>query len=160
MSKETQAVLLIFDGTEVDKATIVAITNALAECCGTAKVNTFVYSAKEIADMIIRNVGTAKTINLQSVDELSPEDNAIIYIGTVMKDALEAPYNNYNLFRALMKKIDELSTDHEERKRFMNALFILSQENLEVSRALMRKYHLSQEKIATIRNTYNFFTKL
>lgn len=166
MNKETRAVLIIFDGTELPNTVIDTIAKHIANIADAEKVDTFIYSAKEIASIIINNVGKPENASIEPKPiERTPEDQAIIFIGTIMKDALEAPYDGYVLFKALVNKIDELRNDlitqtgKEAYDQFMNALFILSQENLVVSKSLMKKYHFSQEKIATIKKTYNFVTK-
>ena len=166
MNKETRAVLIIFDGTELPATAIDTIANHIANIANTEKVDTFTYSAKEIAAAIMSNVGKIEVASVeQKREERTPEDQAIIFIGTIMKDALEAPFDGYVLFKALVNKIDELrnglitTAGKEAYDQFMNALFILSQENLVISKSLMKKYHFSQEKIATIKKTYNFVTK-
>lgn len=166
MNKETRAVLIIFDGTELPTTAIDTIANHIANIANTEKVDTFIYSAKEIASAIMSNVEKTEVASIEPKrEERTPEDQAIIFIGTVMKDALEAPYDGYVLFKALINKIDELRNDlitssgKKAYDQFMNALFILSQENLVVSKSLMKKYHFSQEKITTIKKTYNFVTK-
>jgi hypothetical protein len=95
-------------------------------------------------------------------EDRSPEDQAIIYLGTVLKGVLEAPFKEYDLMLGLVmyiQKVKEIGSEEENRK-LMNAFFILSRENLVVSESLMKKYHFTPRKISTIRKVYNFVTNL
>lgn len=162
MNKETRAIVLIFEGTEVSAETLDVIAAAIAAQCNTMTVDNFVYSSKEIADAIMRSdlkySGIAASPAVETVK--TPEDEAIIYIGTVMKEDLQKPFNKYTLSRAIIDKINSYVPGSENATRFVNALFILSQENLEVSRNLMKKYHFSVEKIAVFKKMYNALVKI
>lgn len=161
MSKETRAILLIYTGDQISQETIETIAAVIGAQCDTERIDNFVYSAEEIAAAIMQGKRADVATVKPKTQQLTPEDEAVVFIGNVMKDALEAPFDGYNLFKELMLKIDELrnSENTEMRKQFMNALFILSQENLVISKSLMKKYHFSQEKLMTIKKTYNFVTK-
>lgn len=162
MNKETRAIVLIFEGTEVSTETLDVIAAAIAAQCNTLTVDNFVYSSKEIADAIMRSdlkySGIATTPAVDTT--ITPEVEAIIYIGTVMKEDLQKPFNKYALSRAIIDKINSYVPGSEQATRFVNALFILSQENLEVSRNLMKKYHFSIEKIAVFKKMYNALVKI
>lgn len=162
MNKETRAIVLIFEGTEVSAETLDVIAAAIGAQCNTMTVDNFVYSSKEIADAIMRSdlkcSGIAASPAVETVK--TPEDEAVIYIGTVMKEDLQKPFNKYTLSRAIIDKINSYVPGSEDATRFVNALFILSQENLEVSRNLMKKYHFSIEKIAVFKKMYNALVKI
>jgi len=158
MSKQIQAVVFIYEGEVVSRA----IIDAMAKHLPADKANCFTFSYKEIVEMLVK-AAIKKEVDVdQSCEEPTPEDNAIIYIGTVMEQALKEPFDGYKFFRAVLNKIDEIKIhfSEEEHKRLMNALFILSQEDLEVSRKLLKKYHFSQEKILILKKVYNFVTTL
>lgn len=163
MNKETRAIVLIFEGTEVSAETLDVIAAAIAAQCNTLTVDNFVYSSKEIADAIMRSdlkYSGITAANPVTEATITPEDEAIIYIGTVMKEDLQKPFNKYTLSRAIIDKINSYVPGSEQATRFVNALFILSQENLEVSRNLMKKYHFSIEKIAVFKKMYNALVKI
>lgn len=156
MSKQIQAIVFIYEGEEVDQVTIGRMgANLPAD-----SANSFTFSYKEIVEMLVKAAIKKEVAVNQPCEETTPEDNAVIYIGTVMEQALKEPFDGYKLFRAVMNKVDEFKShfSEEEHKKLINALFILSQEDLEVSRALLRKYHFSQEKLLIMKKVYNFIT--
>ena len=162
MNKETRAIILIFEGTEVSEETLDVIAAAISAQCNTMTVDNFVYSSKEIADAIMKSdlkCGEARPTPV--IEETkTAEDEAIIYIGTIMEEDLKKPFNKYALSGAIIDKMRNYPPGSEEATRFINALFILSQENLEVSRNLMKKYHFSIEKIAIFKKMYNTLVKI
>lgn len=162
MNKETRAIILIFEGTEVSEETLDVIASAISAQCNTMTVDNFVYSSKEIADAIMKSdlkcSGTKPAPVIE--EKRTAEDEAIIYIGTIMEEDLKKPFNKYALSGAIINKIKNYAPGSEDATRFINALFILSQENLEVSRSLMKKYHFSIEKIAIFKKVYNTLVKI
>lgn len=93
--------------------------------------------------------------------ELTPEDNAAILIGTALADSI-ANYNASNFVKDILAKVEKCKRNpgKKENKAFMNALFILSNEDLRISKGLLDKYGLDPEKIAIIKKTYNFISSL
>lgn len=93
--------------------------------------------------------------------ELTPEDNAAILIGTTLADSI-ANYNASNFVKDILAKVEKCKRNpgKKENKAFMNALFILSNEDLRISKGLLDKYGLDPEKIAIIKKTYNFISSL
>jgi len=156
MNKQIQAVVFIYEG-EVVSGTII---DAMAKHLPADKANGFTFSYKEIVEMLVK-AAIKKEVDVdQSCEESTPEDNAVIYIGTVMEQALKEPFDGYKFFRAVLNKIDEFKIQYsaEDNTKLMNALFILSQEDLEISKTLLKKYHFSQEKILVLKKVYNFVT--
>lgn len=162
MNKETRSIILIFEGTEVSEETLDVIAAAISAQCNTMTVDNFVYSSKEIADAIMKSdLKCSGTRPAPVIEETkTAEDEAIIYIGTIMEEDLKKPFNKYALSGAIIDKIKNYAPGSAEATRFINALFILSQENLEVSRSLMKKYHFSIEKIAIFKKMYNTLVKI
>lgn len=156
MSKQIRTIVFIYEGEEPDEV----IIGRMAANLPTDRANSFTFSSKEIAEMFAEAMVKKGVAVNQPCEETTPEDNAVIYIGTVMEQALKEPFDGYTLFRAVMNKVDEFKShfSEEEHKKLINALFILSQEDLEVSRALLRKYHFSQEKLLIMKKVYNFIT--
>lgn len=93
--------------------------------------------------------------------ELTPEDNAAVLIGTILADSI-ANYNASNFVKDILAKVEKCKRNpgKKENKAFMNALFILSNEDLRISKGLLDKYGLDPEKIAIIKKTYNFISSL
>ena len=164
MPRETRAILFLFEGEQISRSTISRIGAEIGTVCNTEDVKAFVFSAQEIAELVLRNNGVMIHANVETSEpqqEKTPEEEALIYIGTIMETELKAPFNANTFVTALVKKIGEIRTsfDPEVNKRFMNAMFILSGDNLCISKSLMKKYRFSQEKINAIRQTYNFLAK-
>lgn len=156
---ETKAILLIFNGSAITEACLQQLGKVLAEYCNASTdVDTFVYNAKDIANAIVKKEGTGVIIKKE---EPTPIEASIIYLGNILEEALTAPFNSIELASAITDKVIKLKgVNEEQHRRFMNALFILSQEDLIVSKSLMRKYHFSQEKLLVFKKVYNLLTKL
>lgn len=155
---EVRALVILFNGYEPNEPALAKVGAALNESCSAENLNCFTFSAKDLAAMLL----TPTTVAHEQNEERTPEDEAVIYIGTLLEKDLKEPFDGYKFFRAVLNKIDEIKIhfSEEEHKRLMNALFILSQEDLEVSRKLLKKYHFSQEKILILKKVYNFVTTL
>ena len=164
MSRETRAILFLFEGEQIPKSTIGRIGAEIGTACNAENVKAFVFCSEEIAKLVLRNNGVIMHANIETPEpqqEKTPEEEAIVYIGEIMETELKAPFNANEFVTALVKKIGEIRTSFgpEVNQRFMNAMFILSGENLCISKNLMKKYKFSQEKINAIKQTYNFLTK-
>lgn len=105
---------------------------------------------------LVRKANNAKSTD----DDGTPEDEAVIYIGSIFKNEL-ANFNPSKFTGALANKIAEASNDpsKESNKRFMNSLFILSKDELLISQNLMKKYKLDRQRISLIKNVYNLLSK-
>lgn len=160
--REQRAIVIMYIGEEPSVETITNIAQQVAVNCNAQQnVDIEVYSPKDIANMLVSKAKKVAEEKIKDEDR-SPEDQAIIYLGTVLKGVLEAPFKEYDLMLGLVmyiQKVKEIGSEEENRK-LMNAFFILSRENLVVSESLMKKYHFTPRKISTIRKVYNFVTNL
>lgn len=160
MAKETRVILALYVGEESDELTRGAITAALRSYCGAEKQVNFVsFDAGEIATLITKaavKVETPVAAEVVELNKRTPEDEAVVVIGTIMKDEL-THFNATAFLASLMQKINEASVapNQESNKAFMNALFILSKEDLVISSSLLKKYKLNAQKIALIKRAYN-----
>ena len=157
---EARALVILFNGDEPNRAALANVGAALNESCSAENLNCFAFSAQDLATILLK-AGPITIASMQD-EEMTPEDKAVIYIGVLLEKDLKEPFDGYKFFRAVLNKIDEVKIhfSEEEHKRLMNALFILSQEDLEVSKKLLKKYHFSQEKILILKKVYNFVTTL
>lgn len=157
---ETRALVILFNGDEPNSAVLANVGAALNESCRAENLNCFTFSAQDLATILLKQYKFATVASTQ--EQMTPEDEAVVYIGILLEKDLKEPFDGYKFFRAVLNKIDEVKIhfSEEEHKRLMNALFILSQEDLEVSRKLLKKYHFSQEKILILKKVYNFVTTL
>lgn len=160
-----QAVVFLFTGNEPTPELLNEVGKTLAKFChAEGKMDIRVFSAEDLSNLVVANIMCTATKDRAKAKifplEKTAEEEAMIYLGTTMSTAFEAPFNEYNLMMALILQIEKTRSmaDSEPHKRLMNALFILSQENLVISKSLMEKYHFSVKKIATIKKVYNFVT--
>ena len=157
MTKETRALIILFCGEEVDEITRGLIITHLRKHCTSDSVEMIQLGSDEITKAIIEKVCKPddETKSSAVIAMRTPEDEAVIFIGTVMKDEL-SHFNAAHFISALTNKMAEASVNPhtEENKQFMNALFILSKEDLVISKSLLTKYKLSQQRIALIKKVY------
>lgn len=114
-----------------------------------------VMSDREVAAIIIEKAHESKEQKPEEVD-YTPEDQAIIFLGTVMKNELEKG-SKAIFVNGLINRIEKARKhpNREMSREFMNTLFILSQEDLTISAGLMTKYNFDEEKIAIVKEVYN-----
>lgn len=160
--RQQRAIVIMYIGEEPPAEMVHSIVAQVAiRCDAQQSIDVQTYSSKDIGNIL---VGKAKKIIEEATrdEDRTPEDQAVIYLGTVLKDTLEAPFNEYNLMVGLTLYIQKVKAtgSEEDNRKLMNALFILSRENLVVSESLMKKYHFTPRKISTIRKVYNFVTNL
>ncbi len=118
-------------------------------------VEIFDYNATDVAKIVSKDALEKSSVKMP--EDLTPEDHAVTYIGTIMRNEL-ANYNTNNFISSLITRINEASVhpENEDSRKFMNALFILSKEHLVVSKRVLAKYHMTQQKLDVIRRTYHF----
>ena len=153
-----RALVVFFVGEECNEIARGAIIANLRKNCNASDYSEVIeIEGSEIAkDWLKTAVDLDAPIgNAHVVEMRTPEDEAVIYIGTVMKDEL-THFNAAQFIASLSAKINEASVNphNEENKRFMNALFILSKEDLVISQNLLKKYKLNRQKIALIKRVY------
>lgn len=162
MARETRAIILLFEGNEVPIDVIGSIGTEVGTAVNASgDVTSFVFSAAEIAKAILG--GESKVIHFEkpAVEAESPADEAMIYLGNLFKSELEKTptvHAKRTLASAILNKINA-NPASEDSRRITNALHILSEENLDVSKAIMKKYHFTPEKIAVIKKTYNLLSQ-
>jgi hypothetical protein len=135
----------------------------VAKIAATFPVDADVVGADTLSDNEVA-AAVAKVVSFEAKKEeieLTPEDNATILIGTTLADSI-ANYNASNFVKDILAKVEKCKRNpgKKENKAFMNALFILSNEDLRISKGLLDKYGLDPEKIAIIKKTYNFISSL
>lgn len=111
---------------------------------------------REVAAIIIEKAREPEEKKATEAEATTPEDQAIIFLGTVMKHELE--HGSKAIFvNGLINRIEKARKrpDKEMSREFMNSLFILSQEDLNISVGLMKKYNFDEEKIAIVKEVFN-----
>lgn len=93
-------------------------------------------------------------LHKESVLGMSPEDHAAVYLGTMFESIFVSNVKGTKLMTALANGIKDLKNLHEERRKVLNAMKILSGTR-RASPAILKKYHLTGERISVIKDTYN-----
>lgn len=153
---------MVFTGEEPDQRMLANIAANIAANCMTDTVDHFVLGTDDIVKAI------ASTIPFNDVDALkeahpclTAEDNAAVFIGGLMKKELGKDYTPRFFMSALVGRINNAKKhpNNQLNREFMNALFILSQPDLNLSKTILAERNLDEDKIAIIRDTYNLMQK-
>ena len=157
--KETRAIILIFSGDEPDEHVIAEISQKLYAMCGAENVDPYTLDQKDLVLSAIKSLKSVPLVKECKEDTSckTPEDNAALFIGVKMKNQLGADYTPHFFIAALMNAINAARKrpNNQANKQFMNALFILSQPDLNLSKDILTEFNLDADKIAIIRDTYN-----
>lgn len=162
---QTRAILLIYEGEVApDDAFVIDLQRAVGAQSGAETVNAVVFNQQEIAQVLLASEhvsGVVKTMTKVAKNprvENTPEDKAIIYFGTILAHALAKPFDKKEFTGAVLNAYLRLESE-EEKKRFDNALEILSGEDLKISKSLMDKYNFTKQKIAVFNTLYGFISR-
>ena len=160
MNKNLKALVFMYEGDAVSSELVANIGTAInAECKG-KNISVYSYDEKDIANAIIK-FATPEEEPKSKPSEYNPEENAVIYIGTLFQNVLGQSYKTETFVSALTQKISEARyASDEDSKAFMHALWVLSQEDLHISQALLRKYRMNESKILIIKRIYNIVTSV
>ena len=87
--KQNRAVVLLFNGEEPTACAITEISACLAASCSTSieSVNAFTFSGDELAKDLVKKV---VSVERAPMIEYTPEEHAVIYIGTQFRKVLES----------------------------------------------------------------------
>lgn len=156
--KQPRVIILVFSGEEPTQQTIESISGIVGVACGAEELEQFVLDSKDLA--IASLLGIKKRMAVK--EEVSgqcktPEDNAAVFVGVKMKQVLGADYSPMLLMTNLVKEMANAKKkpNNQMNKEFMNALFILSQPDLNIGKEILKETNLDDDKIAVIRDTYN-----
>lgn len=162
---QTRAILLIYEGEVApDDTFVIDLQKAVGAQSGAETVNAVVFNQQEIAQVLLASdhvSGVVKTMTKAARKprvENTPEDEAIIYFGTILAHALAKPFNKKEFTGAVLNAYLKLGSE-EEKKCFDNALEILSKEDLKISASLMNKYNFTRQKIAVFNTLHGFISK-
>jgi hypothetical protein len=161
---QTRALVIIYTGEEV-KEDVLATIAAYLEQYGNNVTDAVAFDAQEIGKIMLREsncvIGNMGKKNPVVQEAQTPEDEAVVFIGTTMKEELGSDYTDKMFVASLIDRIRRAKKypTKTANREFMNALFILSQEDLKISASLMERYNLNPDKLAIIRETYNFLAK-
>lgn len=157
---EQRFLIIKFKGEEVSENLIRIMSSTIKNRCNVQeKVEVLTLDEDDIANIVIsttlKKMLTPHCPTLEE-SELTPADKAVIYVGTVLNPYLGSNYKTENFVAKLAEKITEVKNrDDSEAREFMNAIFILSQEDLKISKSILKKYKLDENKIRIIKRLYN-----
>lgn len=150
---KTNAIVIFYDGARLADE---AIINALAQACNSDKeLEVFHLDSKDIAKTLVKAIKNA--VPEEETNEMTAEENAVVYVGTILKEALETN----DKISIMMETVNEITKarkkpNDKKNKQFMNALFTLAQGDLNnISPSILREYDMDWEKISIIKGCYN-----
>lgn len=161
-NKETRIVVIMYDGTSTTKEVIEAIGSLLGQTCDAQVASVLEYNSKQIADIMLAAIADPAPLNITPipltkapVPKYNEEELAIIYIAKSIESIEEM--NEFGVFSAAMVRFAKFGdeVDYDGRKKFVNALHILStKEVLNISKSLLKKYNLDLTKIEGLKKAY------
>lgn len=159
--KKPRVIVLVFSGEEPDAGVLATIAANIGAMCNTDQVDPFVLNPGDIASAVLSGLQLNIPGQTKESECKTPEDNAAVLIGGLMKKVLGKDYSPRLFMSQLIEKINgaKKRPNNQLNREFMNALFILSQPDLNLSRAILTETHLDEDKIAIIRDTYNLMQK-
>lgn len=157
--KQPRVIILVFSGEEPDRQAIAEISGIVGVACEAEELQQFVLDSKDLAVASLHGIKNLMTAGKKETPNQckTPEDNAAVFIGVKMKQVLGADYSPMLLMTNLVKEMANAKKrpNNQMNKEFMNALFILSQPDLNIGKEILKETNLDDDKIAVIRDTYN-----
>lgn len=160
--KKPRVIVLVFSGEEPDASILATIAANIAATCDTDQVDPFVLGPKDIASAVLSGINLNIPSEKDNASECkTPEDNAAVLIGGLMKKELSKDFTNQFFVASLIDRIRKARKypNNQLNREFLNALFILSQDNLNLSKSILAETNLNLDRIAIIRDTFTFMQK-
>ena len=156
--KQPRVIILVFSGEEPDQQAIAEISGIVSVACNAEELEQFVLDSKYLAVASLLGIKKRMAVEEETPNQCkTPEDNAAVFVGVKMKQVLGADYSPMLLMATLVKEMANAKKkpNNQMNKQFMNALFILSQPDLNIGKEILKETNLDDDKIAVIRDTYN-----
>lgn len=140
-----KAILIIYNGEDLNEGIVSVIAENMRTMTNATNVDVFSLDKVDSVNPTLED------------DAMTPEDKAVVLIGTMMKNQLSSNPSTFEFAKELLHKIEVARNraNSKNNRAFINALFILSQEDLRISRHLLEKYHLNEELIRVIKSIYH-----
>lgn len=148
-----RAIVLTYTCSEAPaESTLVDIGTVLARE-GVTDIRFSALSDEETAKALL--IASKQDVSISHDAKTTPEDQAVRLIGTMFEEELLG--DPIDLIVALSRAIQRAKKkpNNTANKAFMNALFILSQPDLCISKKLLVSHNIDESKIAVIRDLYN-----
>ncbi len=149
-----RSLVFLYDGNTPSRQVIGDFAFRLSTECVATNVQAFVGDDKAIAESIIKNVKAEADVAIE--EEMTAADKAVVFIGETFRDILSHDYTKMGFILELTRMMFQARKHPgvSKNKALMNALFILSQEDLKISKSLLEQYHLDEEKLLVIKEIY------
>lgn len=164
--KKRRIIALVFNGEEPDLIVLARLSKVLETGCQVeGSVEGYTYDEKDVMNLIAKSLNTTAFKNLPHEESQyackTPEDNAAVFIGGLMRKELVKDYQKTYFVASLIDRIRKAKKHPAEElnKEFWKALRILSGDELNISKTILEEYNLDLEKLSIIRDTFRFITK-
>lgn len=152
---EPRAIVIVFQGGEPDVTIATQLVQLIADNCKTPTqdVKVRILDANDLSNLAIKNI-ISEELEVKPAED--PIADAIVVIGTVMKDYLGSGYRPDIFMKGLIDKMDQaFESDGQTAKAFLNALSLISSFQVTSKDKLLKKWRLDQSKLSIIRTIYN-----
>ena len=164
--KKRRIIALVFNGEEPNLIVLASLSKVLETACLVeGNVEGYTYDEKDVVNLIAKSLNTKVFKNLPREESQyrceTPEDNAAVFIGGLMKKELGKDYQKTHFVANLIDRIRKAKKHptNELNKEFWKALCILSGDELNISKTILEEYNLDLEKLSIISDTFRFMTK-
>lgn len=147
-----RAVIILFKSDAHDSVVSQALAEALADVGVQENADINLLNSQEVANILLRK-GTKQETTGHPAFVLTPEDQSAVFLGERLGSIFEANIKGMELAKALSNAVRDVHNDIELRSKILNSMKILGNAGT-ASKTVMKKYHLTVEKIKTIKDTY------
>lgn len=132
------------------------VGQALAEALGTVgareDADLCMMNSQEVASILLRK-STKQATTDHPAFVLISEDQAAVFLGEKLGSIFKSNLRGMKLAKALSNAVKDMRDNIELRSKILNSMKILGNAGT-ASKTVMRKYHLTAEKIEIIKDTY------
>ena len=147
-----RAVIILFKGDVPDNVVSQALAGALAAVGVQETADLYLLNPQEVANVLLRKATKQATTDHPAF-VLTSEDQAAVFLGEKLGNIFEANLKGMELAKALSSAVRDVRNNIELRSKILNSMKILGNAGT-ASKTVMKKYHLTAEKIKTIKDTY------
>lgn len=153
--KKIRAIVFLFHGEDVTDLLISKMALMIKNHCeldDNDEVSVTVRSGSEISNIIGDRLGDFEKKPTDEGTCKTPEDNAVFYIGKVMSKYLGKNYNPMFFSSELLHKAAKACEDPKKspNKELLNALRILNQPTVNVSKTILKEVNMTKEIVELI----------
>lgn len=152
--KKVHAIAFLFHGEDVTDLLLTEMALMIKDHCeldDNDEVSITVKSGSEISNIIANNFEDLKKNDNEGTCK-TPEDNAVFYIGKVMSKYLGEKYNPMSFSSELLRRAAKACEEPKKspNKELLNALRILNQPTVNVSKTILKEVNMTKEIVELI----------